>query len=103
MLSHMWKARRPGRCAPRHEHVLEVLSGAPADAAVHVALVALLQPGPGAAPVVDDDHEPPARPQRGRARIEHVHDAADVRFDRRAGRSACGRTDLTFTQVVERR
>ena len=76
----------------RDQHVLEVLAGAAAGAAVHVPAQPRLEPQPGpvedlrveVAAVVDDDEHRRARPQRRRGVRERGRDPGAVRLDRRA-------------------
>ena len=87
------RLRRGRSASDGDENRLVVLAGAPAGAAVHVALVAVDEPEPGprqdlgieVAPVVDDDAHPPAEHERRARVLEHA-----ARCRRRTPRSPRG-------------
>ena len=93
----------------RHEDVLEELAGAATGAAIDVPAQPLVEAQAGPVedlgierpPIVDDDHDRRARPQRGSHVRQHVHDPVQVRRERRAARAARSGAQLELAPVVE--
>ena len=88
------------------EHVFEVLAGATAGAAVHVAAQPLVEPQARAlenrrieiAAVVDDDRERRVRRERGGGVRKRARDALAVRVDRSARRAGLGGAELELAR-----
>src|SRR5207248_3199433 len=91
------------------QHVLEVLAGSTAGAAVHVAPQPVVEPKPGAfedrgiqvATIVDDDADRRSAAQHHSGVRKRHGDPLAVRVDRRARGSRFRGAELELTRVVE--